>query len=170
MLSVAAGTLPFWAGCRRYFWSFLGLGVVLVLLAAVLIVIAGLGGSGLGNLNAGLLVGLLLMQGLNIVGEYARAIAIARDRRNPFMLLRMALTFCLRHLGGVLMLALLGLLLHAAVAALYLGSARLPLGLGALVVQQLIVVLWLWIKLLRLTWALSYVSAARGDLVLAQAV
>jgi len=164
MLSVVAGTLPFWAGCRRFFWSFLGLGALLVVLAAVLIFIAGLGGSGLGDLNAGLLVGLLLVQALNVVGEYARAIAVARDRRTPFVLLGAALTFCLRNLGGVLALALLGLLLHAAVAALYVGLAQLPLGIGALVVQQLIVLLWLWVKLLRLAWALSYVSAARSDL------
>ncbi len=28
MLNVAAGMLPFWAGCQRFFWSFLGLGAL----------------------------------------------------------------------------------------------------------------------------------------------
>lgn len=159
MLSVAARRLSFWAGCRRFFWSFLGLGAVLVLLAALAALIAGLGGAMLSNPNAGLLVTLLLLQLLNVVGEYARAIAVARDRRNPFVLLGAALSFCQRHPAGVLALALLGLLLHASVIALYLGLAGFPLGISALLMQQLIVLLWLWIKLLRLTWALSYVSA-----------
>jgi hypothetical protein len=159
MLSAAAGKHSFWAGCWRFFWSFLGLGALLVLLAGLAALIAGLGGSALGSPTAGLLAGLLLLQLLNVVGEYARAIAVARHRRNPFALLGAALSFCQRHAGGVLALALLGLLLHAGVIALYLGLATFPLGLGALLAQQLIVLLWLWVKLLRLSWALSYVSA-----------
>jgi hypothetical protein len=63
----------------------------------------------------------------------------------------------------VLALALLGLLLHGAVAALYIGLGNVPLGAGALVVQQLVVLLWLWVKLLRLTWALSYVALGDRD-------
>jgi hypothetical protein len=165
MLSVAAGELSFWAGCWRFFWSFLGLGAMLVLLAALLLLMAGLAGATLGGANLGLVAGLLLLQLLNLVGEYARAIAVVRRRRNPFVLLGAALSFCLHHLAGVLALALLGLLLHAAVVVLYLELAGLPLGVGALVVQQLIVVLWLWVKLLRLTWALSYVSAVDGETV-----
>jgi hypothetical protein len=159
MLGVAAEKRSFWAGCRRFFWSFVGLAVLLVLLAGLAALLASLGGAALGNLSAGLLVSLLLLQLLNVVGEYARAIAVVRDRRNPFALLGAALSFCLRHATGVLALALLGLLLHASVIALYLGLATFPLGLGALLAQQLIVLLWLWVKLLRLTWALSYVSA-----------
>ncbi|HEU5099857.1 MAG TPA: hypothetical protein VFU22_12590 [Roseiflexaceae bacterium] len=163
MLSVAAGKNSFWSGCRRFFWSFLGLGAVLVLLAALLLVFAGLGGTTLGRANTGLLIGLLLLQLLNVVGEFARAIGVARDRRNPFVLFGAALAFCLRHPGGVLALGLLGALLHIAVIVLYLGLAQLPLGVGALLAQQLIVLLWLWIKLLRLTWALSYVSSLDAD-------
>jgi hypothetical protein len=158
MLSVAAGMFPFWAGCRRFFWSFLGLGALLVVLAVLMIVIASLGGLWLGGAGLGLIVALLLIQALNIVGEYARVIAVAHNRRNPFLLFAAALAFCLRHLGGVLALALLGLLLHAGVAALALGLANLPLAAGALVVQQLVVLLWLWVKLLRLSWALNYVA------------
>jgi branched-subunit amino acid transport protein AzlD len=161
MLSVAAGTLPFWMGCRRFFWSFLGLGMLLVTLGVLAVWIASLGGIWLGSLKTGLLVGLLLVQALNIVGEYARAIAVVRRRRNPFVLFGAALAFSVRHLGGVLALALLGLLLHGAVAALYIGLGNVPIGAGALVVQQFVVLLWLWVKLLRLTWALSYV--AYGD-------
>jgi len=158
MLSVAAGIFPFWAGCRRFFWSFLGLGALLVALAVLVIVLASLGGLWLGGAGLGLIVALLLIQALNIVGEYARAIAVARNRRNPFVLFGAALAFCLRHPGGVLALALLGLLLHAGVAALALGLANLPLAAIALVAQQLVVLLWLWVKLLRLSWALSYVA------------
>jgi hypothetical protein len=166
MLSVAAGTLPFWMGCRRFFWSFLGLGLLLVTLALLAVSMASLAGMWLGSLNTGVIVGLLLVQALNIVGEYARAIAVVRRRRNPLVLFGAALTFSVRHLGGVLALALLGLLLHGAVAALSIGLGNVPIGAGALVVQQLVVLLWLWVKLLRLTWALSYVDD--GDRVGAQ--
>jgi hypothetical protein len=158
MLSVAAGALPFWMGCRRFFWSFLGLGMLLVMLAMLAVSIASLAGIWLGRPNTGLLVGLLLVQALNIVGEYARSIAVVRRRRNPLVLFGAALAFSVRHLGGVLALALLGLLLQGALAALYIGLENVPLGAGALVVQQLVVLLWLWVKLLRLTWALSYVA------------
>jgi hypothetical protein len=163
MLSVAAGTFPFWMGCRRFFWSFLGLGMLLVMLALLAVSIASLGGIWLGSPNMGLIVGLLLVQALNIVGEYARAIAVVRRRRNPLVLFGAALAFSVRHLGGVLALALLGLLLHGAVAAFSIGLGNAPLGVGALVVQQLVVLLWLWVKLLRLTWALSYVAYGDRD-------
>lgn len=160
MLSAAAETRSFWAGCWRFFWSFLGLGALLALLGGLAALLAGLGGSALGYLNVGLLISFVLLQLLNLVGEYARAIAVARDRRNPFALLGAALSFCLRHTAGVLALGLLGLLLHAGVIALYLGLASFSQGIAALLGQQLIVLLWLWVKLLRLTWALSYIAAA----------
>jgi hypothetical protein len=160
MLSAAAGKLSFWAGCRRFFWSFLGLGTLLVVLAGLLLFMAGLAGAMLGGAGVGLLAGLLLLQLLNVVGEYARAIALVRDRRNPFAVLWSALSFCLRLLAGVLAVGMLGLLLHAGVVALYVGLARMPLGIGALLAQQLVVLVWLWVKLLRLTWALSYVFLA----------
>ncbi len=62
----------------------------------------------------------------------------------------------------MLALGLLGLLLHSGVAVLAIGLANLPLAAGALVVQQIIVLLWLWVKLLRLSWALSYVAISSG--------
>jgi hypothetical protein len=163
MLSVAAGTLPFWKGCRRYFWPFFGLGLLLNMLVVLTIVVVSVVGTWLGNLPMGLLVGLLLILALNTIGEYARAIAVVRWRRNPFVLYSAALAFAARNIGGVLALALLGLLLQGVVAAIYIGLGNVPLGAGVVVVQQLLVLLWLWVKLLRLTWAVSYVTYTDHD-------
>jgi hypothetical protein len=158
-VSVYAGTRPFWSGCRRTFWAFIGLGALLLVLLALAIVVAALFGLALGAGGA-VIVALLLIGLINLFGEYARALA-AHDRRNPFALLGMAIGFCVRNLGGVLVLALIGLLLHGALALLYGAVARALGGSVLLVIwQQLAVIGWLWIKLLRLAWAVSYVQAA----------
>src|SRR5581483_7523929 len=100
----------------------------------------------------------------NMLGEYARALAVARDRRNPFVLLGQASRFCARHAGGTIGLALLGLLLHGALTLLYnlvanaIGGSPLAIGW-----QQLAVLAWLWVKLLRVAWAAAYVRLAAGD-------
>lgn len=152
--------MPFWDGCRRWFWSFTGLGILLVvfgLLAAVVGVALGslLGGYG------GVVGALVALQLVNVLGEFARALGVARDRRNPFALLGMAVSFVGRHFGGVLALALLGLLLHAGLTGLYAVVARALGGSPALVVwQQVAVAAWLWVKLLRLAWAIGYVRLA----------
>jgi hypothetical protein len=159
ILSAWAGTQPFWAGCRRTFWAFTGLGALLLLLASITLVGAALLG---GVLGAGgmLIVAVILLQLINLAGEYARALAMAQDRRNPFVLLGLASRFCATH-PGALALGLLGLLLHGALLLLL----RALLGIvgatvAAVVVQQLAALAWLWVKLLRLAWALSYVRAA----------
>lgn len=159
ILSAFAGTRPFWAGCRRTFWSFTGLGTLLPALALVLVLpIALLGGFP--NMWTRLIVIGVLLQLLNILGEYARVIAVVQDRRNPFALLSLSARFCARNMLGVLALALLGLLLHLALAALYLALA-VSFGASPLVViwQQLVALGWVWIKLLRLAWAVSFVGA-----------
>src|SRR5262245_52448675 len=112
VVSVYAGTRPFWAGCRRTFWAFVGLGALLLVLLAFAVVVAWLCGLALGGGGAAI-VALLLFQLINLMGEYARAYA-AYDRRNPFALLGLASGLWMRNLGGVLMLGLVGLLLHAA--------------------------------------------------------
>ncbi len=157
ILSVWAGTRPFWPGCRRTFWTFTALGTLLLALAFLLALSLALLG-GFAGLRTGILALLVLLQVLNVLGEYARAIAVVQDRHNPFALLARSAQFCIRNAGGVLALALLGMLLHAALAASYLAVAGL-LGASPLVVlwQQLAALLWVWIKLLRLGWAVSYV-------------
>lgn len=158
----AAGR-PFWPACRRWFWSFAGLGLLLVVLAVLALVVAGVLGAVLGARAAAITAPLLLAL-INTLGEYARAIAVARDRRNPFALLGMAAGFFGRHAPGVLALALLGLLLHAALAAAYATVARSLGGSAALVLwQQIAVLSWLWIKLLRLAWAAGYVRSGESD-------
>ncbi|HSH80663.1 MAG TPA: hypothetical protein VLA19_19205, partial [Herpetosiphonaceae bacterium] len=93
-----------------------------------------------------------------------RAIAVAHDRRNPFALFGASAAFCIRNAPGVLALALLGVLLHVALGASYLALAGL-LGASPLVVlwQQLAALLWVWVKLLRLGWAVSYVRTVDDE-------
>jgi len=163
ILSVWAGTRPFWPGCRRTFWTFTALGTLLLALACVLALTLALLG-GFAGFRAQLIVLLVLLQVLNVLGEYARAIAAVHDRRNPFALLGASAGFCVRNAPGVLALALLGVLLHVALGASYLAVAGL-LGASPLVVlwQQLAALLWVWIKLLRLGWAVSYVRTVDDE-------
>ena len=148
----------FWSGCRRFFWTFTGLSALLVLLALLLTLAIALLGRPLGA-SGTLIAIVVLLQCANVVGEYARAIAVARDQRNPLRLLLMALRFCGRNLPGVLLLTALGLLLHAGLAALYMVVAR-PLdgSPGTILWQQAVLLASIWIKFLRLAWALSYVQ------------
>ena len=159
ILSVWTDVRSFWAGCRRNLLSFTGLGLILVLLAALTLVGVALLGGLVGG-TASLIIALLLLQVINLVGEYARAIGVVHDRRNPLVMFGMAVYFCRRHVGGVLALALLGLLLHGGLLLLYRGVLS---GVDNLVVtiigQQLFVLAWLWIKLLRLGWATSYAQS-----------
>jgi hypothetical protein len=162
ILEAWTGRRRFWAGCWRFFLPFVALGALLLPLALLAGVLAALAGSFLGGAAGGVVAALALLL-LNAVGEAARALAVARDRRNPFVLLGRAFAFCARH-PGLLLLALAGALLHAALAALY---AALAAGIGnallLIAAQQLAVLGWLWVKLLRLAWALSYVEAADGQ-------
>jgi hypothetical protein len=153
----------FWAACRRTFWTFTGLGLLLIVLAVLAFAI-GLASAGVLGQRGAVIVGVALVQLINMLGEYARALAVARDRRNPFALLGQAFGFCARHAAGTIGLALLGLLLHGGLTLLYNAVASaiggVPLAIGW---QQLAVLAWLWIKLLRLAWAAAYVRLAAGD-------
>ena len=162
MLSVCAQTRPFWAGCRRMFWSFTGLGFLLIVL--MLSIVVGVGVLLIilhASATFSIITTVVIIQLLNLVGEYARAIAVIHEQRNPLILLGRAVTFCIRHFPGVLLLGLLGLLLHAGLAAL-LGILTTIHGgtIITIVWQQAIIIAWLWVKFLRLTWALRYVQAS----------
>jgi hypothetical protein len=152
----------FWSACRRTFWSFTGLGLLIVVLALLMIVVGAALGGAIGQRGA-LIVGFILLQIANMLGEYARALAVAGDRRNPFVLFAQACGFCARHPAGTLALASIGVLLHLALVLLYRAVAD-PIGGSPLLVvwQQLVVLAWLWVKLLRLAWAAAYVRAADG--------
>lgn len=158
MLGVMAGRARFWEGCRRFFWPFVGLGALLVLLAALALAAATLAGL-FGGMAAGAAVALSLLQLVGLLGEYGRAVAVAADRRNPLVALGGAARFVIRRLPGALALAALGLLLHWAVAAAY-GALGGRAGYAAPLAQQLAALAWLWVKQLRLGWALAYVLAA----------
>lgn len=159
ILSAWAGTQDFWAGCRHHFWPFVGLSLLLLLTAGLV----GLGTLGLVLLLGwpALLLGLGLLGLLNVWGELARSVAVAQAEGNPLKLVGLAFGFGLRHWGGVLLLAGLGLGLPLLVSLAY-GAVSPFVGgtLVAVLVQQLTVLLWVWLKLLRLAWALGYVWAA----------
>lgn len=160
ILSVWAGTRFFWAGCRYTFWTFVGLGLLLLILVSPVILITVIAASFLGS--GALVPGLVLILLFNLLGEYARSIAVARSERNPFKLMGSAFMFSLRHFGGVISLGGLGTALHFGVVGLYLALGPLVSGTVALaLVQQVIVLLWLWVKLLRVAWALSYVQTTQ---------
>ena len=162
VLSEYTGKRTFWAGCRRNWWSFLGLGALNVVLAAMLVAVAVLSALALGG-TAGLVVALLGLALLSIVGEYARALGVVHDRHNPLVLLGQAGTFCARHLGGVLVLALLAVLLNALLLGTYLLLSPMAGASPLLIVaQQLLVFGTLWIKALRLALAARYVMANRS--------
>lgn len=162
MLSVWAGRRSFWAGCRRFFLTYTGMGVLLVLLALVVLAVFGfvLAALGQDQLRLAGIGTAIVLQLANLAGEYARALAVVRDRRNPFVLLGMAFAFCARH-PGTLLLGLLGVLLNVGLVLVYVPVAR-SLGSSPLVilVDQAFVLAWLWIKLLRLAWAVNYTRAA----------
>jgi hypothetical protein len=164
MLSAASGLRPFWVGCWRYLLANIGLGLILLLLSGALLLGGGLvDGFAFGGLGGGTITALLLIQLFNLLGEYGRAIGVARDRRNPFVLFGQACVFCARRLPGVLLLGMLGLLLHGLVLGLaFTLGTQLSQPLAALLMQQLVSLAFIWVKLLRLSWALAYVRAADG--------
>lgn len=163
VLSVWEERRSFWAGCRSFFLPFCGLGLLLVVAALCLVSIAGVVASATGATTTSLVVGALVLQLLNLVGEYTRAIAVVRERRNPLVLFGAAARFCARH-PETLVLGILGLLLHVGLAAVYIGILR-ALGGSAItiVVEQAVVFIWLWIKLLRLAWARALVVYASPE-------
>jgi hypothetical protein len=160
MLSASNGMLPFWAGCLRYFWSFNALGIILLVAALIVMGTATVLANLFNSLNFVILIcGLVLLQLLNLLGEYARAIAIVRQRRNPFVLFGAALVFCARRLPGALVFGSFGLLLNIALAAFYwYGSQAISQPILLIVFQQICLFAWVWIKFLRLLWALFYVQ------------
>jgi hypothetical protein len=159
ILGAWAGT-PFWAGCRRYFLSFTILGVLLVLMAVAVIVLASLVGAVAGFTTA-LVVAVVLLQLVGLWGEYSRAAAVAAGRAEPIFALGAGARAIARRPLAALALALLGLLLHGGIAALY--SAIGPrVGWWAPLVQQAAAFAWVWAKLLRLGWAAALVEQGQG--------
>ena len=160
MLNVWADKSSFGRGGMWAFWSFTGLGALLVLLALLAIgIAAAVAAFGVGA-QASVMVAAVLLQIINMVGEYARAIAVVENRRNPLTLLGRAFAFCARR-PGTLLLALMGVLLNAALA--FVAVRALPMvegGVVAVVVQQALTFGWVWVKALRLAWALNYVETA----------
>lgn len=158
ILSVYAGRASFWAGCRRYCLSFMALGALLLLLILLVVAASALLATLFGG-RVGLIFTLLALQLVGALGEYARAIAVVYERRNPFALLARALSFFSRHIGGVLLFVLLGLLIYGGLALLYmLGAGPLTQFAAAVLLwQQLALLATIWLKLLRLAWAVSYV-------------
>lgn len=154
-----ADARSYWAACRHTFWSFTGLGALLLVFAGLAVTLGWLAGAALG-LWAGAATTLALLQIANLLGEYARAIVVVDGRRDPARALRLALGLCARQ-PGTLALGLAGLVLHAALGWLAGRTGALGLGLS-LALGQILALAWVWLKLLRLGWAMAYVRADRA--------
>jgi hypothetical protein len=158
MLAGLAGA-PFWPSCRRHFWSFAALGLLLGLLLLVLGG-AALASSLLVGWQAALALALVVAQLLSLWGEAARACGVASGRYNPFALLGAGAMACLRRWPLALAVGALGLALQLGIGALYAGLAPLLIGsaLASILLQQAALLAAQWVKLLRLSWALALVA------------
>lgn len=155
ILSVWAG-VSFWAGCRRFFLGFTGLGLLLVLMALLALVGAIIVGV-VAGFGAALIIAIILLQLIGLWGEYGRAAAVAAGRQNPFVALGSGARALARRPLTALLLAGFGLLLYFAIAAAY-GALGPRLGWWAPLAQQAAALGWVWVKLLRLGWASAVVG------------
>jgi hypothetical protein len=153
ILSVWGGG-RFWAGCRRHFWGFVGLGALLVLLAILALVAAGFVGAAFG-FGVATVVALVLLELVNVWGEYGRAAAVRAGSANPLAALGGAARLIAGRPLGVLALAALGVLLHVSIWGAYNALAGRA-GWAAPLLQQAAAFAWIWVKLLRLGWASAY--------------
>lgn len=164
VLSVWAGQRRFWAGCGRFFLSFTGLGIILVVLGLLVIVLASVVATLAPSAAIPAMVAAgILLQLLNLAGEYARALAITLERQNPFVLLWRGVAFCATH-PGALLLGLLGLAIQLGLVAAHRALDSVAGGAAWIILlDQGVVLVWLWAKLLRLAWARAYAASAEGD-------
>lgn len=160
MLSVYLGKGRFGSGSRRYALAFIGLDIILIIMSVLFVGLAALG-MFVTSSNIWIIVAVVLMIVLGVVGEYARAIAVVRERRNPFIIFGQALSFCVRHLPGIVLLALLASLLLGLVLLISNVIPGIPSAPWLMVmIQQLVILALVWIKALRLAWAAHYVAQA----------
>ena len=153
-----------WAACRRYFWTFTGLQMMLVTLTLLVGVIT-LAVVGLQS-TVTVIVLLFIVQLINSVGELARAYAVVHDRRNPFEVWGAAVRFSIGHLPGTLALTFAGFLLHGAlVLCAVLLHSMVPTLLLSIVWQQALLIAAIVVKLLRLSWATGLIEGARTPTV-----
>ena len=159
MLSVYLANGEFASKSRRFALPFIGLDILLTIL---LVIIISLGAAGvvIAKSNVWIIPALVMIILLGIIGEYARAIAVVRDRRNPFVIFGQALSFCIHHFAGVALLAIISSIMFVLVL---FGYSLIPSIAGlpwlALVLQQMVIFVIVWIKALRLAWAGQYVQA-----------
>lgn len=157
----------FLAASLRWFISNVVISVAIILSFYLIITLAGLLSANL-NMLAGLIVGIILLLGLNNLGEYARIRGVATQQLNPFSQFFGALAFCLRH-PATWLLSLLGLV------CMIVPQILLSYTLGALnnaflaiILQQVILIIISWSKVLRLSWAYHYfIQRSSANLALA---
>lgn len=165
---MSGGVLSVWAGERslarggaRYFLTFLMLGLLLMLLGSIGVGAAAvLAAAGARGINIGLPVWLQLV---NVFGEVARALAVNRQRRNPFAVTGQGIAFVARNIVPVVLFAVLGLALQAALLAVLVFANPALTSISpwlALIVQQAVIFGLLWVKMLRLALASQLVRAA----------
>ncbi|MBI5878924.1 MAG: hypothetical protein HZB53_14835 [Chloroflexi bacterium] len=161
MLAAWAGQSSFWRGGARYFLSFVVLGLLLIIAGTIGLAI----GAALMATGSGLVGGIaavVLLQLVNVIGEYARALAVSRQRRNPFAMAARSAGFVARHFPAVALLAVLGLLAQAALLIMLAqvgATVTIWSPLAGVIVQQMFVFGILWVKVLRLAVAAQLVRA-----------
>ncbi|MDP8923066.1 MAG: hypothetical protein M3O34_09360 [Chloroflexota bacterium] len=163
-----AGThvaVPFWRGCRHWFWPFLGLGLVgalaFVVLGAAVVGITGPAERLLGP-TAATLVGTMLLSAVNGWIELARADMVRQQYRSgPRALLRSARLLVIpsvfpRALGVWTLAAALGFLLLVLQAAAVRPTERVSWTtvVASLAAGQALAFLGAWLKVGRLAAAL----------------
>ena len=159
MLSVYLAKNEFGRGSMRFALPFIGFDMLLTIAIAIVIGL-GVAGIALARSNSWFIPSIIIIVVLGIIGEYARAIAVVHERRNPFVIFGQALSFCARHLPGVALLALLSTIALLIVLGI---SSMLPSIPGApwiaVIVQQIVILALIWSKALRLACAGHYVQA-----------
>ncbi len=147
----------FWASSWRFLLTFVAVQTVLVMLAA-LIVIA----CSATILSAPLVIGIVggvVLQLLNSIGEVARGYAVVADRRNPFVVFGMAFALAARRLPAFLLLSIAGLALHAILLVFAWTLATVvPDSPLTMLWQQLLLAAAIGVKAIRLSWATALVQ------------
>jgi hypothetical protein len=145
----------FWQACKRWCLSNIVISLFVIILSFISMIIAGTL-IGTASLVVGSVVGVVLLISISNVGEFARARAVATDRRNPISLFFGALWFCISRpitwLTCILGLLIIPLTQFPQTLALSSGTTLL---LG-IILQQLILLIASWSKILRLSWGYHY--------------
>lgn len=163
VLSVVASDSGFWRGCRRWFWTFIGLQSI-NLIVSLLLIGLGIGLSLLGGwlTLGGLIVLVPLFLLWFIITELAGSAAIVYDTRRVFKSLHLAYQACAQRFGTTVVLYLCLIFLAIGLQFLFRNqvSPRLPLSnwLLVLIIHQLFILARLGLRLMRFAAGVALIT------------